>query len=230
MTEQTNYTPPAGYSFLTPLYDIGVRLTTREVKWRKALVGLITPNDNDVLLDVGAGTGSLAPLMAQANPAVTYLGIDPDDNAIEIARAKAQRAGIDVEFKRAMMSADAVADWPAPNIATLCLVLHQVPLAEKMRLLSEIHSVLKPGGSLFVADYGEQTSWLMRKLFRATIQQLDGIADTQPNADGVLIPLMSRAGFVEVRELRKFNTITGSISIISAMKGAEVPDVSAEKQ
>ena len=223
MAEQTNYTPPAGYSFLTPLYDIGVRLTTREVKWRKALVGLITPNDNDVLLDVGAGTGSLALLMAQAYPAVTYLGIDPDDNAIEIARAKARRAGIDVEFKRAMMSADAVADWPTPNIATLCLVLHQVPLAEKMRLLSEIHSLLEPGGSLFVADYGEQTSWLMRKLFRATIQQLDGIADTQPNADGVLIPLMSRAGFVEVRELRKFNTITGSISIISAMKRAEEP-------
>lgn len=169
MTEQANYTPPAGYSFLTPLYDIGVRLTTREVKWRKTLVGLITPNDNDVLLDVGAGTGSLAPLMAQANPAITYLGIDPDENAIEIARAKAQRAGIDVEFKRTMMSADAVADWPAPNIATLCLVLHQVPLAEKRRLLSEVHSVLEPGGRLFVADYGEQTSWLMRKLFRATI-------------------------------------------------------------
>lgn len=223
MTEQANYTPPAGYSFLTPLYDIGVRLTTREVKWRKTLVGLITPNDNDVLLDVGAGTGSLAPLMAQANPAITYLGIDPDENAIEIARAKAQRAGIDVEFKRTMMSADAVADWPAPNIATLCLVLHQVPLAEKRRLLSEVHSVLEPGGRLFVADYGEQTSWLMRKLFRATIQQLDGIADTQPNADGLLIPLMSRAGFAEVRELRKFNTITGSISIISAMKRAEEP-------
>ena len=223
MTEQANYTPPAGYSFLTPLYDIGVRLTTREVKWRKTLVGLITPNDNDVLLDVGAGTGSLAPLMAQANPAITYLGIDPDENASEIARAKAQRAGIDVEFKRTMMSADAVADWPAPNIATLCLVLHQVPLAEKRRLLSEVHSVLEPGGRLFVADYGEQTSWLMRKLFRATIQQLDGIADTQPNADGLLIPLMSRAGFAEVRELRKFNTITGSISIISAMKRAEEP-------
>lgn len=223
MTKQTNYTPPAGYSALTPLYDIGVRLTTREVKWRKALVGFITPNDDDVLLDVGAGTGSLALLMAQANPAVTYLGIDPDDNAIEIARAKAQRAGIDVDFKRAMMSADAVADWPTPNIATLCLVLHQVPLAEKMRLLSEIHSVLEPGGRLFVADYGEQTSWLMRKLFWATIQQLDGIEDTQPNADGVVIPLMSRAGFVEVRELRKFNTITGSISIISAMKRAEEP-------
>lgn len=221
MAEQMNYTPPAGYSLLTPLYDIGVRLTTREVKWRETLVGLIAPNDNDVLLDVGAGTGSLALLMAQANPAVTYLGIDPDENAVEIARAKARRAGIDVEFKRTMMSADAVADWPTPNIATLCLVLHQVRLDEKRRLLSEIHSVLEPGGRLFVADYGEQTSWLMRKLFRATVQQLDGIADTQPNADGVVIPLMSRAGFIEVRELRKFNTVTGSISIIGAMKRAE---------
>ena len=66
MAEQTNYTPPAGYSFLTPLYDIGVRLTTREAKWRRALVGLITPDDDDVLLDVGAGTGSLSLLIAPA--------------------------------------------------------------------------------------------------------------------------------------------------------------------
>lgn len=58
MTEQANYTPPAGYSFLTPLYDIGVRLSTRKRKWRNATVGLITPNENHVLLDVGAGRGN----------------------------------------------------------------------------------------------------------------------------------------------------------------------------
>ena len=61
-------------------------------------------------------------------------------------------------------------------------------------------------------------AWLMRKLFRATIQQLDGVADTQPNADGVLEPLMADAGFAEVQELRQFNTLTGSISILRATK------------
>jgi hypothetical protein len=80
--------------------------------------------------------------------------------------------------------------------------------------------VLQPDGQLFIADYGEQRSWLMRKLFRATIQKLDGYEDTQPNADGVLIPFMIEAGFAEVSERRQFNTITGSISILCGTKGA----------
>lgn len=218
MTKEDSYTPPAGYRFLTPLYDIGVRISTRETLWRNVLVELISAADDDVLLDIGAGTGSLATLLARSNPATAYFGIDPDKDAIQIARKKARRAGINFEFKEAMFSAREVAHWPLPSIATLCLVLHQVPLDEKLRLLREVHSALKPGGHLFVADYGEQKTWLMRKLFRATIQQLDGVADTQPNADGVLEPLMADAGFAEVQELRQFNTLTGSISILRATK------------
>ena len=220
MPDSRSYTPPAGHHFLTPLLDLGVRASTRERVWRNALFELISPKDSDILLDIGAGTGSLAVLLAQRNAATRYFGIDPDRHAVEIARTKARRAGIEAEFAHKLFTADAVADWPAPSLATLCLVLHQVPLDEKLRLLREIHTVLQSGGRLYIADYGEQRSWLMRKLFRATIQKLDGIADTQPNADGVLVPLMVEAGFSDVRKLRQLNTITGSISILSGAKGA----------
>lgn len=220
MPGSRSYTPPAGHHFLTPLYDIGVRLSTRETVWRSALVELVSPKEDDILLDIGAGTGSLAPLLARKNPATSYFGIDPDQDAIAIARKKARRAGIGAEFAQGLFSAGGVADWPAPTVATLCLVLHQVPLDEKLRLLREIHSALQTGGRLYIADYGEQRSWLMRRLFRATIQKLDGIADTQPNADGVLVPLMIEAGFSDARELKQLNTITGSISILCAVKGS----------
>lgn len=221
MSDLSTYTPPAGHHFLTPLYDIGVRLSTRERVWRGALVEIISPKSDDILLDIGAGTGSLAPLLALKNPATSYFGIDPDRHAIAIARKKARRAAPKAEFAQGLFSADAVADWPNPTLATLCLVLHQVPLDEKQRLLREIHSTLRTGGRLYIADYGEQRSWLMRRLFRATIQKLDGIADTQPNADGVLVPLMIDAGFSKVREIKQINTITGSISILCGEK--EIP-------
>ncbi|NBW75766.1 MAG: class I SAM-dependent methyltransferase [Sphingomonadaceae bacterium] len=218
MTRTGTYTPAAGYHFLTPFYDAGVRLTTRETVWREALVEFLAPKDHDLVLDIGAGTGNLALLVASKNPSTRYFGIDPDQHALEIAREKARRAGIVAEFRQSFFSTEAVADWPPPSLATLCLVLHQVPLDEKLRLLREIHSVLQPGGRLLIADYGEQRSWLMRRLFRATIQQLDGIADTQPNADGVLMPLMREAGFSNVRELKQVKTVTGSISILSGVK------------
>lgn len=215
-----SYTPPARHHFLTPLYDVGVRLATREALWRAALVELIAPTDQDVLLDIGAGTGNLALLLSQMSPATRYLGIDPDAAAVAIARKKASASGTGAEFIHAPFSADAIAAWPSPSVATLCLVLHQVPLAEKLRLLREVRAVLRPAGRLYIADYGEQRSWLMRKLFRATVQTLDGHADTQPNADGVLMPLMLEAGLSEVCEKTRFNTITGSISILSGTKGA----------
>lgn len=218
MPDTRSYTPPAGHHFLTPFYDFGVKLSTREGVWRNALVELMSPKDEDILLDIGAGTGSLAVYLAQRNAATRYFGIDPDRHSVAIARTKAHRAGIEAEFAHKLFAADAVAGWPAPSLATLCLVLHQVPLDEKLRLLREIHTVLQPNGRVYIADYSEQRSWLMRTLFRATIQKLDGKADTQPNADGVLIPLMIEAGFSDVRELRQLNTVTGSISILYGVK------------
>ena len=75
---------------------------------------------------------------------------------------------------------------------------------------------LKPEGRLFIADYSAQRTALMRRLFRATVQSIDGVADTQPNADGVLPTLIADAGFGEVEELRVIPTATGSISILKA--------------
>lgn len=216
-----DYTPPAGLHLLTPLYDLGVALTTREALWRNKLVELLSPRDDDTVLDIGAGTGSLATLLARHNPSTRYYGIDPDRAAIDIARAKAAREGTSPVFKVGHFSKDAVSSWPKPTKATLCLVLHQVPLDEKLRLLRAIHSVLDTGGMLFIADYGEQRSSLMRTLFRSTIQRLDGVSDTQPNADGMLVPLMAQAGFSRIEEPAQFNTITGSISILTGIKAEQ---------
>lgn len=57
----------------------------------------------------------------------------------------------------------------------------------------------------------------MRALFRL-VQWIDGFADTQPNADGVLPDLMREAGFIDVTESHVFATATGSISIYAARK------------
>src|SRR3546814_14628415 len=63
----------------------------------------------------------------------------------------------------------------------------------------------------------------MRLLFRLTIQQLDGVQDTQPNADGLLPVLMREDGFRDVRELETFRTPTGAIVLIEAGKPRTSP-------
>jgi SAM-dependent methyltransferase len=97
------------------------------------------------------------------------------------------------------------------------LVLHQCPLPMKRAVLASVLSVLKPGGRLVIADYGLQRTTLMRMAFRI-VQLADGKVDTQPNADGALLGLMSDAGFADVREAEVVPTVSGSISVYVARK------------
>src|SRR3546814_8341203 len=65
------------------------------------------------------------------------------------------------------------------------LVFHQCPMEIKQAIAAQMHRLLRPGGQLFIADYGEQRSPLMRMLFRQ-IQWLDGVDYTEPNARGCM--------------------------------------------
>jgi hypothetical protein len=80
----------------------------------------------------------------------------------------------------------------------------------------DMRRALKPGGRLRIADYGLQRTPAMRLAFRNTVQRLDGIADTQPNAEGVLPALMESEGFTSVSEAEVIPTLSGSISIYTA--------------
>ena len=57
---------------------------------------------------------------------------------------------------------------------------------------------------------------MMRTLFRTTVQNFDGVADTQPNADGCPPEMIDAAGFRNVEEVKVIQTATGSISVYEA--------------
>src|SRR3546814_14785889 len=74
-------------------------------------------------------------------------------------------------------------------------------------------AALKPGGELHIADYAAQTSPLMRSLFRLTVQRLDGMTDTQPNADGAIEAILSDLVGAPVAPRRVIPTLTGASSL-----------------
>jgi drug/metabolite transporter (DMT)-like permease/ubiquinone/menaquinone biosynthesis C-methylase UbiE len=217
--EPARFTPALGVAVLTPLYDRVIPIFTREAAWRAALVAQIDPLPGDRILDIGCGTGSLAIQLKRREPGVAVLGLDPDPLVLARARAKAARAGLDIRFAQGFVT-DASGDGFGPiTKITTSLVLHQVPLKEKRRILVTARHLLGPGGTLHVADYGVQRTRLMRVLFRNLVQRVDGFADTEPNARGVLPELMRAAGFTEVEETASFATPTGSISLWRARIG-----------
>ncbi|MBL8552230.1 MAG: class I SAM-dependent methyltransferase [Hyphomonadaceae bacterium] len=211
------FTPALGHAALTPLYDLAIALMTREQRWRAALVAQIAPHDDDVILDVGCGTGSLLMLMARAAPGATLLGLDPDADVLRRAADKAARSHATLHLEQGFARDVAAFTARAPSKIVSSLVFHQTSLAEKEAALNAIFHTLRPGGELHIADYGLQRTPLMRRLF-GIIQHLDGVENTTPNAKGVLPELMREAGFADVTERAVVATPTGSISLYFARK------------
>ena len=215
---ESPHTPPLGFAALTPLYDRVIAGLTREAVWRGRLVEHLRAKSGEKILDIGSGTGSLALAVTAAEPKCIFHGIDPDAAAVRIARKKAASARSSATFEVGRFDRRPASEADRVDKVVCSLVFHQVAVAEKRRLLSQMLNWLKPGSQLFVADYGAQPTPAMRLAFRMTVQLLDGKADTQPNADGVLPLLIEAAGFGKLTTLEAFDTLTGRIELIRAEK------------
>lgn len=205
---------------LLSLYDPVVRLLSRDRAWRSALLARLAPRAGELIVDAGCGTGTFLAEVGRQASGAELVGIDPDVRVLQRACGKLATAGVTADLQQGYLRdiAGLLEGRVAAKISC-SLVFHQVPLAEKRDGLASMYDALAPGGALLIADYGLQRTAAMRALFRL-VQIIDGFADTQPNADGVLPVLMREAGFVDVEETDLFATATGSVSIYRATRPA----------
>jgi ubiquinone/menaquinone biosynthesis C-methylase UbiE len=206
------FTPAAGIGALAR-YDAGVREYTREAEWRPLMVARIDPQPGQAVVDVGAGTGTLAVMLKSRCPQARIVALDPDPEALAMAQAKAQDAQVEIEWRQGFAE---TVDYPAGSIdhVVCSLVLHQVPLGQKRALLETMRAWVGERGTIHIADYARQRG-TMRARFRATVQAGDGIADTQPNADGALEALFRELKLRKVGRDRHFVTRSGRFSLLS---------------
>lgn len=213
-----DFVPALGKSGSLDRYDAAIALMTREKRWRSDLLKLVAPQPGDRIVDIGCGTGTLAIALKEGEPESEILAVDPDPAVLEIARSKARTAGADIHWFEAMGDElDGIAALQGCDKIVSSLVFHQCPMEVKHAIAAQMHRLLKPGGQLFIADYGEQRSPLMRMLFRQ-IQWLDGVEYTEPNARGCMPDTLAAAGFDAVEEAKIIATPTGSISIYRAQR------------
>ncbi len=213
-----DFVPALGKAGNIDRYDAVVALMTREKRWRGDLVRLVAPLAGETIVDVGCGTGTLAIALNAATPDAVVMGVDPDPAALAIAERKARDAGATVQWFEAMGDAlDSIGPLQACDKVVSSLVLHQCPMDVKEAIARQMFRLLKPEGELFVADYGEQRSLLMRTLFRQ-VQMIDGFDLTEPNARGCIPEILRKAGFRDVDEARVIQTPTGSISLYRARR------------
>lgn len=207
-----SFTPALGKVWLTPVYDAAIALLTREHVWRDAAVRAADLKPFDKVIDVGSGTGTLLRQMMSSCPPAEFLGVEPDPDVLAIAERKCGSVSHMIQWHNGFLDTlDLGRGWQ-PNKIISSLVLHQVSPEQKRAILEQISALLTPGGMVLIADYMRQEPPLMRRLFRMTVQQLDGIEDTQPNADGLIEEHLQEI-FEDAERLRVFPTATGAISL-----------------
>lgn len=212
MTTQS-YTPALGHSGLTGFYDRAITSLTREKVWRSMVLETLAPQDDETIVDVGAGTGSLAILIKRSAPQARVVAIDPDPAVRQIGEGKALAAGVSIEFITALGD-EAIAAIPAgaADAVTCSLVLHQCPLEMKRAIIANAARLLRPKGRLVLADYGAQPNPLMRFGF-LLVQALDGFEATEHNRRGVIPQLIDTAGFAVNEIVGQVETVTGAITV-----------------
>ena len=207
------YIPPLRFHALTPLYDLAVRWTTSERRFRTAMLDAMAVSRHAVdLLDIGCGTGSHAIMLKQMLPAARIVGMDADERALDLARRKAAAVGVAITFQRgdARLTPFADASFDAVSAS---LFFHHLEDSSKLAVLRELHRCLKPGGKLVVADWDRPRSLWGRVRF-GLVRGLDGFAVTRAHASGGFPALLRAAGY-EVAAGPVISAPLGSIAVWS---------------
>ncbi len=217
-----NYIPALGYDFLTPFYDRVVRLTTREATFKRALVGQANLESGDRVLDLACGTGTLTVMMKESLPDADVVGIDADSRVLEIAGSKASAKRLDIRFDQGMSYDLPYADNAFDRVVS-SLFFHHLGRDDKLRTLGDVWRVLKPGGELHIADWG-QPSNALTAIASYFIRVLDGFETTRDNFNGSLPNLIAESGFSRVQETLSFDTTFGTIRLYKAKRLDGVSD------
>ncbi len=210
------YVPALRYRWLTRFYDPVVALTTREQVFRKKLLGLITCTAGDRVLDLACGTGTLARMIKNENPATTVHGLDGDPDILELARRKSQHENLDICFDEGMSFSMPYPDNSFNQVVS-SLFFHHLTATNKRRTLAEVLRVLKTSGRFLVCDWGKPANPVLRLTF-CLVRVLDGFEVTRDNAQGRLPGFISDAGFKHVTVAGRVSTMLGTLDLITATR------------
>jgi len=213
MNKNNEYIPALGHAWLTPLYDPLLRWGMREETFKRDLIARAQIGPGHRVLDLGCGTATLTLLVKQLHPESVVAGLDGDPKVLEIGEAKAAKAGVDITLDHGMAFQLPYPDNSFDRVLS-SLVLHHLTREDKRRTLREALRVLRPGGGLYVADFGKPRTppgyllaFVMRRLERAS-----------DNIEGLLPEMFRQAGFDPVQETAHYMTIFGTLTLVEGHK------------
>ena len=211
-----HYVSALRYNWLTSFYDPLIQWTIQEKKFKRQLVKQSNIQPGHRVLDLGCGTATLTMLIKQMHPDAEVIGVDGDDKVLDIAHRKVHTSGLEIQLQKGLSYKMGLPDHSFNRVLS-SLLFHHLTSENKRKTLEEIHRVLKPGGELHLADWGEAQNILMRAAF-LLVQILDGFATTNDNVQGKLLDYICQTGYNDAKVKQNFKTIFGTLTIYTGTR------------
>lgn len=132
------------FAEIAPHYDSLRPLSRGDRQRLERMVAEAGLREDDLVVEIGCGTGRLTLPMAELTPA-RVMGVDAEDRMLQVARSK--DAGRRVDWVRAGAYRLPLADGTA-RLVVMVMVIHL--LRQRVRAEREIRRVLQPGGRLCI--------------------------------------------------------------------------------
>lgn len=202
------YIPPISFNVLTPVYDFFCDISGLGKKFKKKVLNSVKLEDSLKVVDIGCGTGVFLKIAKEKYPNTQFIGIDPDKKALAIARKRLTHY-TDIELRESFAESLPLAN-KSIDVCFSTLAFHHMPNETKNKAIKEIYRILKPGGTVIIADFGKAEGISFRLLhILSKIEHLGG------NLKGLLLQYLEEAGFEETEVVNKH---FAGIKIIKAQK------------
>jgi len=194
-------------------YDVSVNIMTlgcvRHLRTMTVDQALLQPGES--VLDVGCGTGGVTiPAKIRVGDNGSAAGIDPAPGMIAVARRKAQRAGVEIDFRVGVIESLPFPD-ASFDVVTSSLMMHHLPQNLQVKGLAEIFRVLKPGGRILIADMMRPSGSSFQRFFTSVILHHGHVVEFGLQD---MPALLREAGFENIEELDARFLVIGFVRAI----------------
>ncbi len=199
------FRPAINKRFIRFFYDLWCSLGNLGKHFKLHVIQSAGIRDGDTILDIGCGTGVLLREVSKKYKNLELVGVDPDKEVLDIARIRLEKSGVKATlYSEYAENLSLVSNSVDVVISTLCF--HHMPNDIKQQASREIYRVLKPSGTVVVADFGpgrKSPYWFEKK------EYMEG------NQKGLIPIFLKEAGFRNVNEVGKHFP---GVSIIKGQK------------
>ncbi len=180
-------------------YDTLVNVASlgKAKKLRQDIATKAPYKSGDMVLDVGCGTGDQAMLASDfVGKGGAVFGSDASPKMIDIARLKAEKSNLNVDFQ-----VDLIENISHPDetfdVVMNSLVMHHLPDDLKIKGISEFYRILKPGGSVYIVDMESVGGNFFQQFSDLIIHLHGGNKKLRDNVQR-LTPLLKDCGFTDI--------------------------------